>query len=838
MVMTDNSPGRNAMFLFAESFEACGVRVRFRTAPTRSFLDLVQRLRKEGPGPRYTVTLWSGGALNPTIDILPRTKGETRRTLIRSDKAVMIGSKEEHTAEFYAVGDQMTAFFDGVQVVAVKDTSFSEGYPGIFIGSGTEILSVEATELSREDIANLASNAPSSSLSSATPTSSAAAQPGAGAMPSSQPASQPDGDQKNWVNLLARADVARDSVMVPWTIEDGVLRSPLEPKSEKSPNGHTSFVFPVEGPLLNYDVRFRMVRDVRGFTIAFGFFRDGKEGMVRVDGGFGFTLGNQNMDSRKTWFEPGEAHEFMLEVRAGVVRAFYDGQLVVDHPGELPSGVDSVFFNRQPRQPNWLSVGVCSGRISIQEASFRVVDVAAEERSKLIASDPRVTQLDAGFRGRLETDVEATFRSEVAKLNQSYVANGIARARQAAQGKGSLADVEALDAEKARIERGDGLPGEDAADLPPSLKALRATYRSTLSKFEADRSRNAAPLYDLYLGALDAYIVELTKAGKVEEATKVQGLRDHLAKEKSLLREKGAVSVSSATARTAQASPHSQADGVNEGARPSLRAAEFLVKSGGSCIAATDGRRIEIKGEADVPSQPFDLHEIGFDRLNSSMPLPVAKDFEAFAGLKELRRVWIRVPNSKLPDSAYSWLAGNEELDFLNLENAGDLTTKILDYLMSSKKLTYLSIQYAPRFDGEGLEKLPCAATVDRADFLSTGFSDKGLLGISAYTKLRELRITAKGAMTDKGLAVLGKLANLEKLFISESDFGEAAAEGIAQLEKLQELDLANTALNDKGLKKLKSLKTLKALNLRGCKVTAKGVEDFKAEVGSCLVTY
>ncbi|MDZ4404762.1 SUMF1/EgtB/PvdO family nonheme iron enzyme [Prosthecobacter sp.] len=145
------------------------------------------------------------------------------------------------------------------------------------------------------------------------------------------------------------------------------------------------------------------------------------------------------------------------------------------------------------------------------------------------STDPRLVQLEAGFQARYESDAQKPFLAAVATLNQSYVANGIARARAAAQSKGSLPEVTALDAEKAAIEKGAGVPAEDAADTSESLKSLRATYRTALAKLEADRAKKAAPLYDIYVKALDAYVIELTKANKIEDATKVKTLREEIA---------------------------------------------------------------------------------------------------------------------------------------------------------------------------------------------------------------------------------------------------------------------------------------------------------------------
>ncbi len=120
----------------------------------------------------------------------------------------------------------------------------------------------------------------------------------------------------------------------------------------------------------------------------------------------------------------------------------------------------------------------------------------------------------------------------VAALNQSYVANGIARARTARRRPGQLDEVAALDAEKGRIESGEGVPAEDAGGHAGVAGRLRKTYRDALSKLGADRDRKTAPLYDLYLGALDAYVTELTKADKLDDARKVKALRDEIAEKK------------------------------------------------------------------------------------------------------------------------------------------------------------------------------------------------------------------------------------------------------------------------------------------------------------------
>jgi serine/threonine protein kinase len=144
-------------------------------------------------------------------------------------------------------------------------------------------------------------------------------------------------------------------------------------------------------------------------------------------------------------------------------------------------------------------------------------------------TDPRLAQLESSFKARHETAAQKPFLAAVAALNKSYLANGIPRARAAAQAADEIA---ALDAEKAAIEKGGAVPAEDAEGTPESLKTLRGTYRAAFAKLEADRAKAAAPLYDIYLKALDAYVIELTRADKIKEAQEVQALRERIATQK------------------------------------------------------------------------------------------------------------------------------------------------------------------------------------------------------------------------------------------------------------------------------------------------------------------
>lgn len=148
---------------------------------------------------------------------------------------------------------------------------------------------------------------------------------------------------------------------------------------------------------------------------------------------------------------------------------------------------------------------------------------------EIMSTDPRLAQLEAGFQARYETDARQPYLAAVSSLNQSYLANGIARARTAAQQRGALDEVTAIEEEKSRVEKGEPLPPADVDSLPDSLKALRTTLRTALAKLEAERDLKAAPLYEKYLVALDAYEAELTRANEIEKAKTVRDYRSQIA---------------------------------------------------------------------------------------------------------------------------------------------------------------------------------------------------------------------------------------------------------------------------------------------------------------------
>jgi len=441
--------------------------------------------------------------------------------------------------------------------------------------------------------------------------------------------------------------------------------------------------------------------------------------------------------------------------------------------------------------------------------------------------DPRLAQLEAGFQARYATDVQKPYDTALTALNQSYVANGIARARAAAKTKGSLVEVTALDAEKTAIEKGAGVPAEDSADTPEPLKTLRGTYRSALAKITAERDAKAAPLLALYLKALDAHIAELTKTGKIDEAKQVQAFRDEKATKKSTA---APVQAQAAALPTPTPTPAVSGDA-------SYAAAKFLVSNGGSCVLLKDGVRVAVKTPDTIPAAPFEIHELYFDTYQGASKTVTSADFQALKGLHQLRHVNVRAPeNKRLTDDAYAFLAGNEDLDFLNLEGVPAVTDAVLKHLTGAKKLRELGVQYAPSFTGEGLAAMPFLANLNRVDFLASGLDDKGIEALAACVQISSIRIT-QGKASDKAFAMLAQLPKLVDLRVDRTSFGDKAAAAIASRGILQYLNASFTEIGNNGLGKLEALTSLTELVISNTSVSDVAVARLQKALPNCKVT-
>ena len=417
------------------------------------------------------------------------------------------------------------------------------------------------------------------------------------------------------------------------------------------------------------------------------------------------------------------------------------------------------------------------------------------------SNDPRLAQLESGFKARYEADAQKPFLAALAALNQSYISKGIARARAAAQAKGALAEVTALDAEKTRIQNNEALPPADLETLPASLKALRTTYRTAFAKIEAERVQKAAPLYDLYLGALDAYIADLTKGNKIDEAQQVKVLRDDIATQKPKT-DAGAATVPPGTPASTgmnksgtKPAPAESEDATSGRRSPWYDAARWVISVGGWVRVDKNGREFVVKSEADIPAGKFGILTVNIEgNGNPKVAGMTADDFTRFSGLKELRTVRLR--DIKVGDNALAFLPTTPAVTYLELANL-TLTDAVLTHIAPLRDLTDIRIESDRQFSGAGLEKLASLPILKKVAFGNTGINDAAAKALAAAKNLETLDLTS-ASVTDEGIAGFGAFTKLTSITLSDCK------------------QMHGTTLSAWG-----SMATLRYLNLHGCPLVA-----------------
>ena len=194
-----------------------------------------------------------------------------------------------------------------------------------------------------------------------------------------------------WTNLIAGVDVKRDSLMAPWVLESGALRSPQRDAAEDdAPGSHNTFLFPLPNLPRNYDLRYRITRNARGFAVTIGFSRGDEFGDLRIDGGNGFRIFSPRMGKEKgakNFLGVGETHYVLLEVREDRARGSLDGKMMTEKIGKLPSGPrDTAFFPSSKTTGPAVAIGVCGGSITVHSAEFRETDKDGKPVTPVLAN--------------------------------------------------------------------------------------------------------------------------------------------------------------------------------------------------------------------------------------------------------------------------------------------------------------------------------------------------------------------------------------------------------------------------------------------------------------------
>lgn len=141
------------------------------------------------------------------------------------------------------------------------------------------------------------------------------------------------------------------------------------------------------------------------------------------------------------------------------------------------------------------------------------------------------------------------------------------------------------------------------------------------------------------------------------------------------------------------------------------------------------------------------------------------------------------------------------------------------------------------------------AAELDRFPMLRTGLlygckvTDSGLERLTDWRGLKSLYLHNCGKITDRGLAHLHELPNLEFLRLLQEGGGamfvtDAGMANVADLHRLRELQILNVPISDAGIAQLQNMPNLERLHLRGTKATEDGIRALIEALPDCHVTW
>jgi hypothetical protein len=116
--------------------------------------------------------------------------------------------------------------------------------------------------------------------------------------------------------------------------------------------------------------------------------------------------------------------------------------------------------------------------------------------------------------------------------------------------------------------------------------------------------------------------------------------------------------------------------------------------------------------------------------------------------------------------------------------------------------------------------------------------TDKGLAVIGGMTQLENLVIPSHPNITDAGVAKLSNLKNLSLLNLTRTKITDASMPVIAQNKSLEKLFLSFTSITDASVPYLKQMTGLQRLDIQGKGITQQGFSELKLALPNTTIVY
>ncbi len=146
-------------------------------------------------------------------------------------------------------------------------------------------------------------------------------------------------------------------------------------------------------------------------------------------------------------------------------------------------------------------------------------------------------------------------------------------------------------------------------------------------------------------------------------------------------------------------------------------------------------------------------------------------------------------------------------------------------FAKSDNQISSLRLQGSPVTD-EGLANLGDLSPLEELFLIEMGISDCGLVNVFSQQSLRSLGLNGCKRVTSKSFPVIGKLAKLEMLVLSDTSVDDTASEHLSRLVNLKALSLGHTCVSSECLRHISTLRNLERLRLCGTEVDDSWLEQ------------
>jgi Leucine-rich repeat (LRR) protein len=261
--------------------------------------------------------------------------------------------------------------------------------------------------------------------------------------------------------------------------------------------------------------------------------------------------------------------------------------------------------------------------------------------------------------------------------------------------------------------------------------------------------------------------------------------------------------------------------------RPS--AAEDLLAAGATfLVRPREGKaELPVRKAADLPREPFLI------RRADCTGVKVEKLAELLGRLSHWREYeFEEVEALDLSGCAIDNLGFAPPLASLQELNVSGTKVADLQPIFGLKRLRTLSLDRTPV---SSLGPVAGLAQLEELSLAGTSVADVALQGLEELPNLRRLDLN-QTAVTGRDLRRLAKLPKLTDLSLAGSKVTDLFAGEVGALTKLERLSLAGCAFGDAGLKHLAGMSHLTQLDLAGTQITAAGVAGLQKSLPRCKI--